>query len=55
MMDRFINNVGRGVIPSIQIMNNRILKGSPLFKQWYGRYALKGGLWHKLKLIIHNG
>jgi hypothetical protein len=51
----FINNVGRGVVPTIDLMNQRIYKGSPLYKQWYGRYALDGKLWRKIKLTLENG
>jgi hypothetical protein len=51
----FINNVGRGVVPTISLMNQRIYKGSPLYKQWYGRYALDGKLWRKIKLTLENG
>jgi len=55
VMDTFMNNVGRGITPTIFLMNQRIYKGSPLYKQWYGRYALDGKFWRKLKLAIYNG
>jgi len=51
----FINNVGRGVVATIDLMNQRIYKGSPLYKQWYGRYSLDGKLWRKIKLTLENG
>lgn len=54
-MRDFINNVGRGIVPTIDLMNQRIYKGSPLYKQWYGRYSLDGKLWRKIKLTIENG
>jgi len=54
-MDTFMNNVGRGITPAIYLMNKRIYKGSPLYKQWYGRYALDGKFWRKLKLVMYNG
>lgn len=54
-MKYWINAVGYGIPPTIQLAKNHIYKGSPLFAQWYGRYSLKKSSIAKMLLIIQNG
>jgi len=54
-MKHFINEVGRGIAPSIQIAKKNIQKGHPMWSQWYGRYSLSKSSWQKMRLILQNG
>ena len=54
-MKYWINAIGYSLPQMIRTMTTIEAKGSPLYSQWYGRFAKTTGFFKTIKLILQNG